>query len=205
MNSRSHSPRTIRAGALPIARQIKNSLSPVVFVVIWSLLANLAYQPAVYAQAGEYPVKAAFLYHFAKFVDWPGNSFQEPNSRLVVGIVGDDPFGGVIDQALAGKNVEGHLMVVRRFRFGEDLKACHIIFVSSSERNRVKLILGSLAGSSILTIGETDDFIEQGGVIRLAIEANKVRFEINPDAADRMRLKISSKLLSLARVRGEHH
>lgn len=156
----------------------------------------------VKAQASsEYQVKAAFLYNFAKFVDWPAEAFAGSNGMLVIGVIGDDPFGGSLDQAINGKTINGRPLVVRRLRWGQDLRSCHIIFISSSERQRLKQIIESLRGVSVLTVGDMGQFNQQGGIINFILEANKVRFEINSRGADQARLKVSSKLLSLAKNR----
>lgn len=148
--------------------------------------------------SGEYPVKAAFLFNFAKFVDWPSDALGE-GAPIIIGIIGDDPFGGVIDQLVAGKSASGHPVVVRRFKWGQDLRQCHILFVSQSEQKRIPQIIASLKGASVLTVGEAEQFTRQGGIIRFVLEGGKVRFEINAGAAEQARLKLSSKLLALAR------
>ena len=145
----------------------------------------------------EYRVKAAFILNFARFVDWPSDSFSE-GGVLVVGIIGDNPFGGSLDQ-LNGTSVNGRRIAIRRFKFGDYLKGCHILFVSSSERNRLGKILDSVKGGSVLTIGELPQFNQTGGVIKFVIQDYRVRFEINPGAAGQARLKISSKLMALSK------
>ncbi len=149
----------------------------------------------------EYQVKAAFLYNFAKFVDWPGDALGNGNGPLVIGVIGDDPFGGALDQAINGKTVKGRTLVVRRLKWGQDLRSCHVLFISSSEQKRLREIIESLRGASVLTVGDMGQFNQHGGIINLILEANKVRFEINSRGADQARLRISSKLLSLAKNR----
>jgi hypothetical protein len=154
-------------------------------------------------EANEYQVKAAFLYNFAKFVEWPSEAFSGGGAPLVVGLIGDDPFGSGIDRMINGKSVNGHPLTIQRLKWGQNLRACHILFISSSERRRLAQILESVKGSSVLTVGEMDQFSQQGGIINFVMEANKVRFEINVYSAEQGRLKISSKLLTLAKsVRG---
>jgi hypothetical protein len=148
----------------------------------------------------EYPVKAAYLFNFLKFVQWPEGTFQDPIAPIVIGIVGDDPFGEALPQVVVGKTVQGRDLVIRKYHFGEDLRGSHILFISASEKKRIPQLLASLQGSSVLTVADTDHFIEAGGIIQLLIENNRVRFAIGPGAAGRARLKISSKLLSLART-----
>jgi hypothetical protein len=155
--------------------------------------------------AGEYSVKAACLYRFAQFIDWPADSLGNDNAPLIVGVLGQDPFGGAIDQVIAGKTVNGRPLVIRRFQWGEDLRHCHILFISSSEQKRLSQILNSLKGASVLTVGEMDQFGQQGGMIRFILSDGKVTFEINLTAGEQARLRFSSKLLALAKaVRGRH-
>lgn len=151
--------------------------------------------------SSEYQVKAAFLYNFAKFVEWPGDALGNSNAPLIIGVIGDDPFGGALDQAINGKTINGRALLVRRLKWGHDLRSCHILFISSSERKRLPQIIQSLRGASVLTVGDMGQFNQQGGIINFILEANKVRFEINSRGADQARLKISSKLLSLAKNR----
>jgi hypothetical protein len=154
--------------------------------------------PEVEAQTlNEYQVKAAFILNFARFIEWPGDGYVD-SGMLVVGIVGDDPFGGSLDQ-LSDNTVNGHRIVIRRLKMGDNLKACQILFVSSSERNRLGKILESVRGSSVLTIGELPQFNQAGGMIKFVIQDDKVRFEINTGAASQARLRISSKLLALSK------
>jgi len=148
----------------------------------------------------EYQIKAAFLYNFAKFVEWPTDAFADPRAPIVVGIVGEDPFGSVLDKIVLGKTVNGRVLEIKRLKPGPDLRNCHILFLNSSEKKHLAPILESLQGSSVLTVGETDRFAQSGGVINFIFEENKVRFEINSETAARAGLKISSKLLALARI-----
>jgi uncharacterized protein DUF4154 len=149
--------------------------------------------------AGEYELKAVFLYNFAKFVEWP-TSASAGTHDIVLGIIGTDPFGEILDQTISGKTVNGRWLVIRRFRRAEDAKDCQIVFISSSEKKRLDSILESLQGAHVLTVGETPGFAQQGGIINFVLEDNRIHFEINVEAADRANLKISSKLLSLAKI-----
>jgi hypothetical protein len=146
----------------------------------------------------EYELKAAFLYNFAKFVEWPAGAFSEASAPIVVGVVGDDPFKGSLD-SVEGKSANGHQVSIRRLSASQDLRSCHVLFVSSSERKRLDQIVASLGDASVLTVGEMEGFATNGGMIRLTMEDSKVRFEINAGTARRARLKVSSKLLSLAK------
>ena len=148
----------------------------------------------------QYQVKAAYLFNFLKFVQWPEDAFQDPLAPIVIGIVGDDRFGEALPQVVVGKTVQGRDLVIRKFHAGEDLRGSHILFISVSERKRLPQLLASLHGSSVLTVSDMDHFVESGGMIQLLIENSRVRFTIDVGAASRARLKISSKLLSLART-----
>jgi uncharacterized protein DUF4154 len=148
----------------------------------------------------EYELKAAFLFNFAKFVDWPSNSFANPEAPFLVCVLGPDPFGGALDGALRGKVVAEHPVNITRVKHVADLVGCQILFVAASESRHLPEILAKLRGHCVLLIGETDDFASSGGAIQFTLEDNRVRFFINPDAADRAGLKISSKLLALAKI-----
>jgi uncharacterized protein DUF4154 len=148
----------------------------------------------------EYQVKAAYLFNFLKFVEWPGDPLADTHGRWVIGIVGDNPFGDELTQIISGKTVQGHELQVRRFQPGEDLHACHILFISASEKKRLPSVLATLNSSSVLTVADMDHFIESGGMIQFVMEDKRVRFAIDVGASGRARLKVSSKLLSLART-----
>jgi len=149
---------------------------------------------------GEYQVKAAFLYNFAKFVEWPTEAFPATNTAIILCILGEDPFGIDLEQAVKGKTANGKELTIRRIKEVQELKICHILFISSSEKKRLSQILEVTKNSSILTVGEMDRFAKLGGIINFVIEENKVRFEINVDVAEQAGLKINSKLLKLARI-----
>ncbi len=173
----------------------------VAFLLI--VLLSSACAPSDWAQAeapGEYQLKAAFLFNFAKFIDWPAASFATPQSPFTVCILGTDPFGRVMDDAWQGKIVGDRSVVVERSKDVADTRHCQMVFVSPSEKHRLQQILSSLRGTNALVVGETEGFAAAGGVIQFALEDDRVRFMINTDAADRAGLKVSSKLLSLARV-----
>ena len=147
----------------------------------------------------EYPVKAAFLYHFVEFVEWPAGSPRHP-STITIGVLGRDPFGDVLDEAILDKVVAGRTLVIRRFADVAALEPCEILFISSSEMARLPEILARLDGAPVLTVGDADRFARRGGMIGFYIEDNRVRLEVNRPAAERARLRISSKLLTVARL-----
>lgn len=147
----------------------------------------------------EYQIKAAFLYNFAKFVEWPNGAVPESGAPLPLCVLGDDPFGEALN-SVEGKIVRGRRLVVRRLAAPPRPGACDILFISSSEKERVPQILDALKGSSVLTVSDLDNFARLGGIIMLVVESNRVGFRINVDAAEAARLKISSQLLKLATV-----
>lgn len=150
-------------------------------------------------QPTEYQLKAAYIYHFAQFVDWPSNAFARPDSPLVIGVLGENPFGSDLEHTVQGKVLGGHPLVVQEFHSLSDItNTCHILFISSSEEKRLTQIIGELTGTSTLTVGESDRFIESHGMIKFVPEGTRIRFEINKTAAGKSGLTISFKLLSLA-------
>jgi hypothetical protein len=149
---------------------------------------------------GEYEVKAALLFNFAKFVEWPANSFASPEAPFAIGVVGSDPFGPVLERVLAGKTIGGRAIVIRRWKTVHDRGSCQILFVSASERDHLKQLLDELGNQPVLTVGDMPGFAGGGGMIGLALSNNRIRFEINEARADTSNLNISSRLLSLARV-----
>ncbi len=149
-------------------------------------------------ELSEYQLKAAFLANFAKFVEWPAHSFPEGSAPVQMAIVGDDPFGRDLDDTIRGKLLQGHPMVVKRVHWRDDLTGFHIAFISASDRSHLAEILQRLESASVLTVSDIDGFCAAGGVIAFVMADERIRFEVNVDAAQRRGLKISSKLLSLA-------
>ncbi len=151
----------------------------------------------------EYQVKAAFLYNFAKFVEWPPGTFQSAADPIAICILGPDPFGGALHEAVRGKAVGGRTFRIAVISDARQAAGCQILFIHSSVRKRQPTLLRELAVPGLLTVGEWEDFAAQGGMIHLKLEEGKVRMEINAAAAERAGLRISSKLLHLARI--VHH
>ena len=148
---------------------------------------------------GEYQIKAAFLYNFAKFVEWPPEAFSDAKSPIVIAILGEDPFDPSLEEIIAGKTVQGRPLVVKHWKNLDGSWQCHILFVSASARGFLGDIFQKTGLSNVLTVGEMEGFAQRGGMINFILFENKVRFEINHKAAESAGLKISSKLLSLAR------
>lgn len=149
----------------------------------------------------EYEVKAAYIFNFAKFVEWPPGKSQGAGAPMNVCVVGRDPFGSALE-AIEGKVVGGRRIQVRRNPPPQTPGGCAILFVSGSESQQLGRILENLDNSNVLTIGDTEGFAEKGVMINFFMEEKRVRFEINPRAAGRAGLRISSNLLKLARIVG---
>ncbi|MDO8586857.1 MAG: YfiR family protein [Armatimonadota bacterium] len=149
---------------------------------------------------GEYDIKAAFLYNFSQFVEWPSSAFKDANSPIVIAVLGDDPFGRALDEVVQEQPTGGRRIIVKRFARPRDIDHCQVLFVSTSEKNIEKSALELLNGKSVLTVGETRDFIKHGGIIRFTVEKRKIGLEVNLERARSENLKMSSKLLKIAKV-----
>jgi hypothetical protein len=164
-----------------------------------ALLAAVLNGRAQATQPSEYQLKAAFLYHFAQLVTWPSDAFLESGSPMIIAVLGENPFGTQLEEAVRGKNINGHPLTVKAVQTVAQLtNSCHVLFISTSERKRFSEILATVRGKSVLTVGEADHFTETGGMINFTLEGTKIRFQINDVAAKAVGLKISSKLLNLA-------
>jgi len=164
---------------------------------------GLAGAAVLFAQAKpttEYEIKAAFLYNFAKFIEWPASAFSGPKQPLNVCVFGRDPFGKALEDALLGKSIGDHPVTLGRAKDIGDLTGCQIVFVGATDSARLPEILARLRGRGALLVGESEGFAGAGGTIEFVLDQNRVRFAINPNAADRAGLKISSKLLALALI-----
>jgi hypothetical protein len=148
----------------------------------------------------EYDLKAAFLFNFARFVEWPADAFAEATTPIVIGVLGADPFGASLDALVAGETIHNRPLLVRRYRSVENVDACHILFISASEASELDHIAKALAGRSILTVGETKDFAVRAGIIGFELVQRRLRLQINLGAAAGARLTISSKLLRQAHI-----
>jgi hypothetical protein len=155
------------------------------------------------SESSEYLIKAGFIYNFAKLVEWPATAFPQPDSPIVIGILGNDPFGTTLDRIVADKKISGRVISVKRVKWSKDfkeLKDCNILFVSSSEKEHIDSVVEAMKGLPILTIGDAPGFAKRGGIINFTLEDNKVRFEVNVEAAKHADLTISSRLLTLAKI-----
>jgi uncharacterized protein DUF4154 len=163
------------------------------------LLAFISGAPAQSPPPTEYQVKAAFLYNFAKFVEWPAGNFPNESAPLKICVFGQDPFGEGLREVTHEKIVNGRKIEVSGVTDLRQAKSCHILFIASSEKTQVKQILAGLYGTSVLTVGDSKGFVEQGGMINFVLENERVQFEVNRKTAEQAGLKISSKLLSVAK------
>ena len=147
----------------------------------------------------EYKVKAAFLFNFTKFVDWPSASFINAEAPFVIAVVGIDPFGPLIDETVSGEKVKGHVIVIRRYSLLKDIEHCHMLFINFRQQAGYKEILTALP-PGVLTVGDSDDLNTAGGMIRLTTRENKIKVVINQAALKSADLTISSKLLNVAEI-----
>ena len=156
--------------------------------------------PSASAASGEYATKAAFLYNFARFIEWPESAFASQDAPLVVGVIGENPFGDTLDK-LRTQTIKNRKIEVKHFTQLAELTACHVLFISDSEEMRQTQILDALQGTSTLTIGDhLRQFGARGGMINFMLFQDTIRFTINVGAARRAGLEMSSQLLKLAAV-----
>jgi hypothetical protein len=181
---------------------LKPTLGRRAISICFALLALLWCSLATNAQtvSKEYQVKAAFLFNFAQFVDWPPAAFTNADMPFTIGILGRDPFGAALEDTVQGETVSNRKIVIERAQTVDGLKNCQVIFVCLSEKNHLPAILSALDARPILTVSEIEGFDQLGGGINFYRDGGKVRFEVNPAAARRDGLKVSSQLLSLGKI-----
>jgi hypothetical protein len=159
--------------------------------------------PSAYTQSfatSEYEIKAAFLFNFAKFAEWPPQAMKDTDGSFVIGILGKDPFRNALEQTIGEKTVGGAAIRIMRFRRLDDLRPCHILFISESEKGILPAVLHRIENQSILTVSDMPGFARNGGMINLYTENNKVRFMIHTQAVEKAGLTLSAKLLTLAKI-----
>lgn len=152
------------------------------------------------AVSKEYQIKAVFLFNFIQFIVWPENAFPDTNAPFAIGVLGDDPFGAALAETVQGETIRNRKIVIEHSKEIKDLKNCQLIFISKSESRQATEILASLGSAPALTVGDFENFARSGGVINFYLQEKKVRFEINPDAAQNRGIKISSQLLGLGKI-----
>jgi hypothetical protein len=159
-------------------------------------LAALAQNPG-----REYPLKAVFLYNFCRFIEWPARAFATPDEPLVIAVIGDAPFGPLLEETVRGERVRGRTIRIERYRRASEIRRCHILFVAASETSRTDEILAAVAGQYVVTVGETEAFLDRGGMIALVADQNRIRLLINRGRLRASGLTASSKLLQVAEIR----
>lgn len=180
---------------MPILRSI---LFPVLLAFL--LVSYAASLPAQITPAKAYQIKGAFLYHFTQFVEWPAQALSSDGSPMIIGVLGEDPYGSFLDEIVKGEVINGHPLTVRRYKEVDEIRNCHILFINLNNKNEMEEALESLKGRNILTVSDAPGFIRAGGMIRFVTVNKKIQFQINPEAAKAAGLKISSKLLRLAEI-----
>lgn len=178
-------------GTLPLRRFGLALLASAALFFLWPVRGAAA--------VSETDVKAAFLYNCAKFVEWPKEAFAAENAPIQIAVIGDDEFAAKLKSLLSDKKAQGRSFEVKKISNPQEVKNFQIVFISNSETRRLGQILDAAKKSSVLTIGETEQFLDLGGMINLFFEDGQLRFEVNADAAEKAKLVISSKLLRLAK------
>jgi YfiR/HmsC-like len=180
----------ILSAAAGLARSARRTWLPALAAFV---LCAAAWTP----QVSEYQVKAAFLLNFARFIEWPKSAFTDAQSPFALCILGDDPFDGTLDALVESETVGGRKVVVQRLRHTPAPKSCQVLFIARSEKDVSEILAG--LGTGVLTVGDEDGFLRDGGIIAFAVEDRHVRFDINQRAAAKASLTLSARLLKVAR------
>lgn len=167
-------------------------------LIVGAFCASLPVQAQISSDE-EYRLKLAFLYNFAKFVEWPADSFPSPQAPLNICVIGRDPFDGELERQVATRSLNGHPVTIRTLRPSDDPIGCHLVFLPASSDSSLAAVLKRLDGSAI-TVGESAGFVARGGVVNFVIEGTMLRFEVNLSASQRVRSRISSRFLALAKI-----
>jgi len=170
----------------------------------WPLLAALLLTtlPAPAQISREYQIKAVFLFNFAQFTEWPASAFPAQDTSLIIGILGTDPFGKSLEDTVRDERVRGRRIEIRHYRAVEEIKICHILYISQSEATRLENILAVLKGKPVLTVSDIENAANRGTMIRFVTEHNRIRLRINPNAVKAAGLNLSSKVLRAAELVG---
>lgn len=169
-------------------------------LLAWTLISGLPAGSLAAVALTEYEVKAEFLYHAGWFVEWPATTVQASAPTFIIGVLGTNPFGGVLHNIMGGKTVHERPVVIKHYQRVEEAVSSHVLFISASEEPRLPAILAALSRRSVLTVSDMERFTERGGMIVLRLVDQKVHFEINLDATESVGLKLGSQLLRLAKV-----
>jgi hypothetical protein len=189
-------PRSQRAATAHVSAERRRTAPWIIALIVFNLAAGNAQSQ----KELEYKLKAVYLFNFLQFSEWPDSAFTDARAPIILGVVGNDPFGTVLDEVVQSEKVGAHPITVVRFRREDEITKCHALFVCLSEKDECQTILDRVQGSSTLTVSELTGFDALGGCIRLYFENNRLRFEINMKALKQARVKMSSKLLRLARI-----
>lgn len=166
-----------------------------------ALFCSLGWGSHALAQSSrEYELKAVFLCRFAQFTQWPANAFDKPQAPLVIGVLGTNPFGRSLDEAVSGENAQGHPLAVKRCRTITEAKSCQILFIANSESRRLENIAKDLDARPVLTVSDIDAADARGVMIRLITENNRIHMRVNLDQVSHASLSLSSKLLRLGEI-----
>jgi uncharacterized protein DUF4154 len=182
-----------------ISRLLGRFRWPTAVAMSWVLLGlpgALAQRP----KPSDYDVKAAYLYNFGRFVEWPGKVEASQGGSFTVCVLGQDPFGPSLDATLAGETIAGKTVVAKRISSAQESGSCQILFLGVSEASRLNKIIAELDQKSVLTVSDMPQFVNSGGMIQFVLEGKNVRFEVNLSAAQRAGLTLSSELLKVATV-----
>lgn len=156
---------------------------------------------ALAATSSEYQIKTAYLYNFAKFIQWPKGAFADSSAPIIIGILGEDPFGNSLDQAVLQRQAQGRPLRIERYQKLDDITSCHLLFISRSEAGKQRELLKAIAGLGLVTVGESGDFTQDGGQIRFFFSKDQtIKIEVNPIAAQRAGIFISSRIMKIARI-----
>jgi hypothetical protein len=169
-------------------------------LLAWVLVSGLPARPRAAVGLTEYEAKAGFLYHVGWFVEWPDTTAQGRASTFIIGVLGTNPFGSVLDDVMRGKSIRERPVAIKYCQRVEEAVSSHVLFIGASENTRVSAILAVLERTPVLTVSDLERFTERGGMVALRLVDRKVHFDINMDATERVGLKLSSQLLRLAKV-----
>ncbi len=178
--------------------RLRASVAPIAIAVPALLCLAAIGLSAQSPKPSEYQVKAAYIYNFGKFVKWPANAAASQDSSFAICVLGDDPFGSVLQSTLAGQSIGGRPVAVRRIPKPQDAIGCSILSIKAGEESHLKGILAALGEASVLTVSDISDFSNRGGMIQFVLEGDRVRFEINRASAEGAGLSLTSDLLKVA-------
>lgn len=174
-------------------------IKPTILVLLAAIAVAFAGTRAQADESVEYKIKAGCLFKFLQFVEWPAEAFKDKEAPFILGVLGDNPFGDVLDQTVRDRNVDGRKVVVRRYKDAKAARESHVLFVGLKGEQLTNALI-DLKGSAVLTVGECAVFIESGGIVRFVIREDKVGFEMNPETGKKAGLKIGAQLLRLAKI-----